>query len=419
MKVLWITNITFPEALSLLGEKFSHKGGGGWMLASAEALIKESGVQLYVVSTSSLVNELTRLQGKGIIYYVMPCCRNIVGYELYMSKLNDEIIPDIVHIHGTELPFGWAWLNSCPADNVVVSLQGVVSVIARYYLAGLSTKEILGNITLRDLLRSTLYGEKREFYQRGIKEIDVLRKVKHIIGRTEFDRAHSKTINPDANYYYCGESLRSEFYTGNWSYKSCTPHTIFLSQGAYPLKGLHMILKALPAIRNKYPDVKIRIAGDDIVHRNGIISKLRQPGYSKILSRIIKQSMLEDCIFFTGRLDAEGMKREYLNANVFVCPSAIENSPNSIGEAQLLGVPIIASYAGGIPDMMKGDEVHLYRFEEIEMLAEKIIAVFDKNENINTHKMSVMARQRHDVKSNTQSLVGIYNEIISLVEVLD
>lgn len=415
MKILWITNVTFPEALEKLGIDSSFKGGGGWMLASANELVKQPEIKLYVVSTSSATQALKCIEGCSITYYLIPICKQAKKYEVYMREVNREVHPDVVHIHGTELPFGWAWLNSCPADNVVVSLQGVVSVIARYYLADLSTKEILGNITLRDLLRSTLYGEKREFYQRGLKEIDVLRKVKHIIGRTEFDRAHSKTINPDANYYYCGESLRSEFYTGNWSYKSCTPHTIFLSQGAYPLKGLHMILKALPAIRNKYPDVKIRIAGDDIVHRNGIISKLRQPGYSKILSRIIKQSMLEDCIFFTGRLDAEGMKREYLNANVFVCPSAIENSPNSIGEAQLLGVPVIASYVGGIPDMMKGDEDHLYRFEEIEMLAEKILAVFDKNETIDTHKMSVKARRRHDIETNTQSLVGIYNAITSLV----
>lgn len=416
MKVLWITNITFPEAIMLMGGKSEQKGGGGWMLASAEGLVVHSEIELSILSVNSLATKLECIRGEKISYYIIPKCKCNNRYESYMKDVNKIIQPDIVHIHGTELPFGWAWLNVCPADNVVVSIQGVVSVIARYYLAGLSHIEIIKNITIRDILRKTIYGEQREFKERGSREIEVLRKVNHIIGRTEFDWAHSKSINPDANYYYCGESLRSEFYEGNWSYQHCTPSTIFLSQGAYPLKGVHMVLKALPAIKAKYPDVKVRIAGDDIVHRNGLISRLRQPGYSRILSQLIKQNTLEECIFFTGRLDANDMKKEYLKANVFVCPSAIENSPNSIGEAQLLGVPIIASYVGGIPDMMKGDEEHLYRFEEVEMLANKIISVFDNKDGIDTHKMSVIARKRHDVEANTRLLVSIYNTMMNEVK---
>lgn len=65
------------------------------------------------------------------------------------------------------------------------------------------------------------------------------------------------------------------------------------------------------------------------------------------------------------------MVKRYLLSNVFICPSTIENSPNSLCEAQLLGVPHIASYVGGTADLMKGNEECLYRFEETEMLAEK------------------------------------------------
>ena len=58
---------------------------------------------------------------------------------------------------------------------------------------------------------------------------------------------------------------------------------------------------------------------------------------------------LEDKVSFLGPLNAEQMKAEYLRSNVFLCPSSIENSPNSLGEAQMLGVPCVASYVGGIP----------------------------------------------------------------------
>lgn len=41
-----------------------------------------------------------------------------------------------------------------------------------------------------------------------------------------------------------------------------------------------------------------------------------------------------------------------LNANMFLLPSAIENSPNALGEAQMLGVPCVSSRVGGVEDMI-------------------------------------------------------------------
>jgi glycosyltransferase involved in cell wall biosynthesis len=74
-------------------------------------------------------------------------------------------------------------------------------------------------------------------------------------------------------------------------------------------------------------------------------------------------------INFLGILSEEDIIREFQNCNIFICPSSIENSPNSLGEAQLIGIPTISAYVGGIPDMV----IHnysglLYRYEEIEIL---------------------------------------------------
>lgn len=49
MKVLWITNIVFPEAQALLtGKPAPHSGSGGWLMSSAEGIMHKSDVKLVV-----------------------------------------------------------------------------------------------------------------------------------------------------------------------------------------------------------------------------------------------------------------------------------------------------------------------------------------------------------------------------------
>lgn len=53
------------------------------------------------------------------------------------------------------------------------------------------------------------------------------------------------------------------FMKKKWDYKQCHKYTIFLSQGQYPIKGLHQMVKALPLILRDYPDTKVYVAGND------------------------------------------------------------------------------------------------------------------------------------------------------------
>ena len=106
------------------------------------------------------------------------------------------------------------------------------------------------------------------------------------------------------------------------------------------------------------------------------------------------------------------MKREYLFSNVFICPSSIENSPNSLGEAQILGVPCVSSYVGGIPDMIPNiDCGRLYRFEEVEILAQIICDIFAHTSLENQNIMISTAKKRHDSYQNTETLISIYRNI--------
>lgn len=417
MKILWISNVIFPEAQSLLTGKGELKASGGWMLGAADALVRQPEVTLIVASISSDVTTLTKLEGEKIIYYLLPYGKGNKkvnhDYEPMWRKVHDEVQPDIVHIHGTEYSHGLAYLNACGNQNVCVSIQGLTSVSARYYLADLTSKEIRKAWTPACVVRGNIFDGAKEFKVRGEIERETLRRVHHIIGRTSWDKAHAWAVNPEAEYHHGGETLRSDFYSGTtWSYDKCTPHSIFLSQAGMPLKGLHQVLRAMPLVLRHFPDATVRIAGNDISCSRSWKDVLKLRDYGNIVRKLIRQNKLNKCVTFTGRLDGKGMRHEYLRSNVFVCPSSIENSPNSLGEAQILGVPVLSSYVGGAPDMMRGDEEHLYRFEEVEMLAHKIVSLFNQGNKIDTEAMRQEALRRHNPKKNVKELMLIYQFVV-------
>ena len=64
MRVLWITNIVFPEAEKLINGTGGLKSSGGWMLGAAESLIKDPAIKLAVSTPTTLVEELTVVPGE-------------------------------------------------------------------------------------------------------------------------------------------------------------------------------------------------------------------------------------------------------------------------------------------------------------------------------------------------------------------
>ena len=415
MKVLWVTNILFPEAEQLLTGSGELKTSGGWMLGSANALLQNMKIKLTVATVSAKVNKLTKLEGHKILYYILPMGKGNQDFNMdycqYWVQVKDMVKPDVVHIHGTEFSHGLAYMKACGCNNVVISIQGLTSACFHYYHYGITKKEIYLNLTLRDIVRGSILKDQKKFKQRAAYEIEMIKNAKHIIGRTSWDKSRIWAINPNAEYHFCNEILRLDFYDGSkWIYEKCDKHSIFISQAGYPKKGLHQVLKAMPFILRLFPDTQIRVAGEDITKSSNLSEKFRISGYGKLIKKMIEEKKLDGKVTFTGNLNGEQMKQEYLRANVFICPSTIENSPNSLCEAQILGTPCIASYVGGVMDMMKGNEDNLYRFEEVEMLAKKVCRVFINERNqIDIRDIAV---QRHDPVKNSEQLYSIYKSII-------
>jgi len=401
-----------PKIASKLKKTIDN--GGGWLIGLSENISRIDGIELTICFPIYGENQIIKGKTETYSYYGFPkkIARPYIyekAVDEYLSLILNDVKPDIVHIWGTEYPHTLSMVNVCNEDKIVVSIQGLCSVISKHYRAGLPVSVYYG-ATFRDLVkRDNLIRQQEKFVKRGEFEIEAIKKIKYVIGRTTWDKANSKIINKDINYFICNETLRDEFYKYKWNIEECNRHSIFISQGSYPIKGLHMVIEALKIIVQKYKDAHLYIAGDRIIK-----NKIRISSYGKYILSLVRKYNLSSNITFLGNLDEKKMCEEMLKSNVFVCPSSIENSPNSLGEAMLLGVPCVASYVGGIPDLLKDkEEGYIYPFNEPYMLAYYIEEIFSNEDKAMI--LSQNARKRavytHSKQKNIENILKTYESI--------
>lgn len=335
---------------------------------------------------------------------------------VFQSEL-ETFQPHVIHIWGTEYGHTLAMAKAAEKagllDRTVVSIQGLCSIYTGHYAEGVPER-IQKRYTFRDLLRQdNIRRQQSKFALRGSMEVSALGLLRHVIGRTDWDLACTSQFNPEAEYHFCNETLRSCFYEGGWQYDTCVKHRIFASSCAYPVKGFHYLLKAFGEVARVYPDATLAVPGRSFLPQ-GFQEKLRQNSYEAYLAKLVKQYGLEGKVEFLGSLSAEEMKTEYVKANAFVLPSTIENSPNSLGEAMLLGVPCVASDVGGVSNLMEHrTEGFVYQSTAPYMLAHYIKQVFAMEAEAASMGAAARAhaKKTHDPEKNLQDLLNIYHSL--------
>ncbi len=416
MKVLWTSNIIFPEAAAAIGQPVSVFGG--WLTSMADD-ITGAGVKLAIASLYT-GRAIKKIETAKAVYYLLPgLVASRYGYDSRLQKhfrhVLEDFKPDCIHIHGTEYAYPQPLLDVAGNIPAVVSIQGMIGVYERFYLAGMRVADIIRSGTPGDLLRRTgvLSGRSR-FRRRAKFERKLLSSTRHVIGRTEWDYSNVWAINPRAKYHLCNESLRSPFYAGGWDLHKCERHTLFTSQASYPIKGLHILLEAVRLLKPDYPDIRLSVGGPKITNTASLKEKLLITGYGNYIRNLIRDYGIESNVEFTGALNADAMAGKLAATHVYVLASSIENSPNSLGEAQLVGTPCVASYVGGVPDMVTdGEDGLLYNYLEPAILANKIRKLFEDDEL--AQKLSIKGRERalvrHDRQKNLERMLEIYSTI--------
>lgn len=417
MRVLWSVNL-IPASIS---EKLGIKSEvlGGWVESMACRLCKSDSVTLAIACKCS-PEQIFKEESDGVVYYSLPYSASDRLDKLI--NICEDIIhdfkPDIIHIEGTEFLHARAMLESARRNGVqaVVSMQGILNGQYSYQCGQLPIDDMMFSHFPTDIFAAwMLHLRKTKWYKPRMKpEREIIENADYILGRTTWDRAHTYAINPNAKYYTCSRVLRAPFYEKEWSYDNMERHSIYVGNAYYALKGFHFLVMALPYLVKEYPDIKIYVAGYKPFEEHDRRSIIKQ-GYGLYLKKLIKRLGVGEHIEFTGALSAQAVADRLSKTNVYVLCSAVENSPNTLGEAMIVGTPCVSAYTGGAPDMAEdGKEALFYRNDDPELLAWKIKQIFDSRET--AEALSVNGRKRamitHDPDKNADMLIYAYNQIL-------
>jgi glycosyltransferase involved in cell wall biosynthesis len=417
-RVLWFVN---KMPLSVARARGLPSVRGGWLDSYVEIVGAERGIDLTVafpdgsgpcdgamIDGVTFVGLPTADQGSRIGRVIerwrhRPASPRALAAA---ARLIRESHPDLIHLHGAEGSYGLA-TRGCGVPTVL-SIQGSPTVIRGLYLRGVD-RFYLRSVSLGDFLK----GRGPVHYHATLKarsanEAAIMAEVGHVAGRTEWDRRLAAVMAPQAVYHLCDEPLRDAFDRALWRAGDAQPACVFSTTGHYTLKGVGTLLRAIDIVRRSAPGVTLVLAGvlpyDE--HLRAVIRHVRVLG-------------LEDCVTLLGEVDAETLARQLTQASIFVNPSHIENSSNSLAEAQLVGVPCVASSAGGmVTTADNGSAALLFQDGDARALAGAVLSLL--NDPVEAAQLGRRGRElavkRHDRENIRAQILSIYDEMLGRVD---
>lgn len=415
MRVLWIGGFGLK---SLNDNNTSGYNGGGWLASLKKEIIKCSDVTLGIAFCKE--HCFQKVVQDNISYYVVPnyhksrkdkyldfihikdVTRDEIQWSHYENQLKmviDDFKPDVIEIFGSEFYFSLAARVSKHIPTVL-HFQGILSLYIYIFLPpGISKWQyIMSGKGLRGKYNNFQY---LAYWQRSAyREKAVLKSVPHVIGRTDWDKQAIAVLNPNAKYHYGGEILRDVFYENK---ERTIPSKITISSTiSFPTyKGYDVILKVANILKNElHLDFVWNVYGNinpDFIEKQ---VGLRHEGVDVRLCGVASPTQLRDAL---------------LESTMYFHPSYTENSPNSVCEAQILGVPVVASRVGGTDSLVEhGKTGFLYPVTDPYIAAYYIMYLVDNPDvNIAIGKAAKqVATARHDKKKIVNELMETYQEMI-------
>ena len=356
----------------------------------------------------------------GITYYPLnanlAAFKGILDWDKAKIRLLDVIRdfePDVIQCFGAEWPYG-----AIAEDTdvpVVIHMMGFLNI---YYPAidmavgyDASAAAMARNRGFVRRVKDFLRGRKRPEdpaarFQDAVSAFErrVMAANRYFMGRTEWDKGIVRYYSPGARYYHVPEVIKSSVVeaAGQWHYHGGDRLRLLTVSSGDDRKGNEIILRTAALLK-------------ELLHLDfeWIVTGKREffTRYEK-RTGITCESVNVQVI---GLIKTRQIIEELKAADFFIHPSIVDNSPNAVCEAQLVGCPVIASNVGGLPQFVEHDVTgFLYPYSEPHALAFFIGDLYKDGAYLEriSRKATETALARHDDKKTAEALIGAYEDII-------
>ncbi|MGC8667529.1 MAG: glycosyltransferase family 4 protein [Chthonomonadales bacterium] len=121
--------------------------------------------------------------------------------------------------------------------------------------------------------------------------------------------------------------------------RSCLKPRLLWMRTFHPIYNPAMAIRAFAQVKRRHPDATLVMAG-------------QEKGLGAAVRKMVHELGLDDAVRFPGFLDGPAKAREGNAADIFLNTNHIDNMPVSVLEACAMGLPVVATAVGGVPDLL-------------------------------------------------------------------
>jgi glycosyltransferase involved in cell wall biosynthesis len=341
MRILWFSNRAFSS--------HAAKDSGTWLAPLGRGLVASGEVDLCNVTTGDVATPTRQDDGPIEQWLVPPSKAGPDGLPeaqivADIVKLVRDFAPEIVHIWGTEGYWGLLTARRLLDFPALLEIQGLKEPYARVYGGGLTRREQIRCIGLREIVRrgTSIASGRRSFENWSRFEREIIAGHRYITTQSPWVEAWVRASNRSAQLFHTELALREPFYNAKpWS---GSENAVVFCSVAYsrPYKGLHDAVRAFALLKKDVPHARLRVAGS-LLRSTGI----RRDGYTAWMKRLANTLHVGDSIDWLGPLSAADIVTELQDCAVMLMPSHCETYCVAMAEALYLGVPVVSAHTGG------------------------------------------------------------------------
>lgn len=366
MKIAWICHFSNPEIQKMLGLEGSVHHFAPWITYTIPVFENTPEHELHIISPHRYLKQHRSFILRGVHYHFFnpgipfwgrhwpslfrwDLFTHYRGTRRMIGKIIRTISPDVIHLQGAENPY----------------YSASILDLKKFY-------PILINLQRMNL--SFDFGSSREGRLRTYYEKRILAEFEHYSIRTSTMERDLKQYNPQAvthSVRYAIPMLQP--------YPAEKEHDLVFFARVSPTKGIEDLLKASAIVAKQLGELRVLIIG------------AVEDAYREYLNSTYACDKL--ILTWKGVLpQLEDVHREACRAKISVLPTHQDIIPGTIVESMMLGLPVVSTKVGSIPELNETREsLLLVEKGDIDALSQSILRLLQNPEEAAT--LAIRARQ--------------------------